>query len=204
MTKRSVRVMTVVGLTLAVLVFFGVRAWQSSQQSRITVGTLSDRAQEFVQAQQKSSSSSWSTVVLESATPSAQSQSLALQETPCFSVNLPFSIRSVVTRTPEDCAVQVRVISPAAKLTISVLPLSGPLSDDSAVKMRTTFTDKYTRVPFETTLFPQSMTFSESDGISFFTVKDDKLVAIIFSETNDQERILIDSLPKLLEVLMVY
>ena len=206
MTKKKRIMLASLGMLLLLsLVTYGYARWlRPSASSSITTDALSERAQEFVQSQQRETGSSWSQIQLEDASGSGSLAPSTLQETPCFFVNLPFAIRSVVAREADDCVLQARVISPAAKLTITATPLAGRLEDDSAVKMRQTFTEIYTVEPFETTLFPDSRTFVDDASVSFFTVKDGLMLAVIFSETNDHQRILHESLPQLLEVLMVY
>jgi len=170
----------------------------------VTTGELSDRAQEFVATQRSDVGTDWQAKQLEPIEALAVQPPSTLQETPCFSINLPLKIRTVYRREPEECALQIRLMSPAAKLTISTKPLTTPLLEDAGVSMREIVTEIYTVEDFTTSFFSPSRTYSDPQGISFFAEKDGQLLAVIFSETNDQEKILAQSLPKVLEVLMVY
>lgn len=170
----------------------------------IAVGSLSNRAQEFLNSQRTSPESVWQNQQLEPVEALTDTRPSSLQQTPCFSIDVRLPIRTVYPRAEEACDMQIRLTSPAAKLTISSTPISGPLDENSAVHMRMVTTDVYKQEDFVSAHFPESLTFSDPQGISFFALREGKMLAVIFSETNDQEKILSESLPSILETLTVY
>lgn len=180
-----------------------LRSGLGHNNSQITVGMLSERAQEFVETQRLDPASSWKSQQLQPVEAVAAAKPNQFQKTPCFSITIPLPIRTVYTIEQAECSIQVRLLSPAAKLTILVESFAKPMSEHSAVQLRETVVETYTLEPFVSEHFAVSKTFSDPDGVSFFAQLDGKLVVVVFSETNDQEKILSESLPKVLEALMI-
>lgn len=192
-------VLIITGTAAGVWYFFS-----RSTEGSISVGALSERGRQFVDAQRSDPASSWQAKQLEPTESLAVQPPSQLQETPCFSLNIPFPIRSVQTREPHDCVLQIRLTSPAAKLTVSMQLYDGTLENNPDVHMREVVTETYTPEEFQSDFFKESKTFSEPEGVHFFAMNKNYLLAVIFSETNDQEKILSESLPKVLEALMIY
>lgn len=197
-------VVVLICLVVVLVLVAGLRSINATVNGTIVVDELSQRAKEFVEAQRRDTASSWQSKQLEPTDQLPVKVPSTLQETPCFSLEITLPIRSVYPREQTDCVVMARLTSPAAKLTVSVQPFAGTLREYADVNMRAVMTDTYQPAVFETDSFTDSTTFTDSQGVSFFALSSGQLIAVIFSETNDREKILAESLPKILEALMVY
>jgi hypothetical protein len=175
-----------------------------SRTGTITVDALSERSRLFVDGQRaQDTTSPWQATQLENTDQEPASNSLVEQKTPCFTIEVPFPTKTVYPRQPDDCIVQARLLSPGAKLTIAIEPIDRPISDHSAIVMREKVTDQYQKVSFQNEAFPESRVYSGIESVSFFGVREGKLVEVVFSETNDQQQIVELYLPQLLETLKV-
>ena len=187
-----------VGSIVLARYFFG-----KEQFGRISIDTLSQRAKDFIDEQRKQSGSKWSIVNVE-ASPDQSSKEISEKVvTPCFTIDLPTQIR--YQKTPEDspCTLKARLISPGARLTISVVPLKTSLKENASIHMRQTLPDQYIPQKVQIDRWQNTLIFLEEDGVSFFAQKDDELITVVFSETQSQDIILEKLLTEVVEKIVI-
>lgn len=184
-------------LSVVVLLAFVSR----SRSGPITVDALSQRAQEFIANQQQSGNPLWRNKSTAVETPSVTTGSNI--ETDCFSFFPPFPIRSVEKVDIPGCLITVRVSSPPSRLTISNTQLSSSIAEHSAISMREVSTDTYQPINFTSEWYPPYKVFRDSQGVSYFSETDGRLLSVVFSETYNQEKIIAETLEQALSAISV-
>ncbi len=196
------RIFLVVILLVIVLLVIFFTQFTGEKFGEVSVDTLSERSQEFIASEQQDGSSEWrNRWVATSATPSVEKTTSAT--TDCYTVTAPFPIRSIEKNEAKACVTTFRISSPYSRVTVSVSPLQSKLTEHSAVLMRETNKKTYTPIAYISKLFPTFKIYSDPQGISFFAETNGELLTVVFSETTNQETIVQQSLPDILETIQI-
>lgn|GEM_PF-1818370 len=173
---------SLISLILGILILLGWKLFSYQAIGRITTDQLSQRAQEFVVGQRRDGDNDWRQKQLTQ--PATTSQPNQIQfATPCFTLTLPYKVRSPKTSIePDGCHFSAQIISPAARLAIWARPLVGIFQEDSGIVFRRSQPQIYQEFSFSSVVFDQVILFVSTDQLTLFALKDQAFFTYAFSE----------------------
>ncbi len=158
-------------------------------KGKITYGTASDRAREFISEQQKEGDQEWTTTDLDGKNRSSGSAKGSTFSVSCFSLTVPFeTVSQKEVSEGNHCTWNSRVLSPPSQLTVGLYE-QGSFDEDTSITIRRKQVDVYAEENISLQNFTHSALFYSPDTVTLFAWKEGKMITVSFVALTNPKKI---------------
>jgi hypothetical protein len=169
-------------------------------QGKSTVGTLSERAEEFVKKEKGTGTGQWSEVQLEEDGEETKFKEGKEVSTKCFTMSLPFITSTHRTREENGrCVFMARTLDPLSQMVISEFDENGNIDENGSILMRRKNPEKYTEEKLESPFYTTILKYTAEKEVTVFAVRSSRLVTVSFTSVSDTNRVSVEKVVTLLE-----